>query len=144
MKRTVSARQNGVRTVCGLVVAMAMGAAMAAGPMEAPDVQELDAAEPQEPAELVARADTLSEVTVVGRRERHVDVDISRWQEADLAITLIRARERWGGQRELHIPRKRRGLVGDYKFLGYEFDNGGRVTIRKKNGSPTLMYRQQF
>lgn len=144
MKRTVSARQNGFRAACGLVVAVAMEAAMAAGAAPAPEFQELEAPESQEPAELVARADTLSEVTVVGRRERQVDVDISRWQEADPAIALVRARERWSGPRELHIPRKRRGLVGDYKFLGYQFDNGGRVTIRKKNGSPTLMYRQQF
>lgn len=145
MQRTLSARQSGLRAVCGPLVALAMGAAMAAGPAQVPQLPEPEAAEPEQPAELVARADTLSEVTVVGSRERSIDVDISRWTKApEAAITLVRQRERWSGPRELHIARKRRGLTGDYKFLGYEFDNGGRVTIRKKNGSPALMYRQPF
>lgn len=76
-------------------------------------------------------------------------VDITAWRrvEPPSAMALIRQREpaTYGARIELRIaPARRNGLVADYKFLGLQLDNGGKVTIRRKNGGSALVYRQQF
>lgn len=78
--------------------------------------------------------------------DRHVDVTAWRRMapEPD-ALTLIHQREPvYGARVEMNLQGRKRGLVADKRFLGLQLDNGTRITLRRKDGNPTLYYRSQF
>jgi hypothetical protein len=78
--------------------------------------------------------------------DRHVDVTAWRRMTPEFdAVTLIRQREPvYGARVEMNLQGRKRGLVMDKRFLGLQLDSGTRITLRRKNGNPTLYYRSQF
>lgn len=62
------------------------------------------------------------------------------------AWTLVQSRQpSYGARVEMRLPPARfGGLVADYRFLGLQLQSGARITLKRKNGRPTLYYRVQF
>lgn len=42
------------------------------------------------------------------------------------------------------VPARASGLVADYGFIGLQLESGARITLRKKDGKPTVVYRVKF
>lgn len=78
--------------------------------------------------------------------DRHVDVTAWRRMTPEFdAVTLIRQREPvYGARVEMNLQARQRGLVADRRFIGLQLDSGTRITLRRKDGNPTLYYRSQF
>jgi len=76
-------------------------------------------------------------------------VDITAWRRvegAQDAMSLIRQRDPvFGARVEMQLkPIRRSGFTVDQRFIGLQLDNGARISLRRKNGAPTLYFRQQF
>ena len=75
-------------------------------------------------------------------------IDFSAWrrvppQQVD-ALKMIQDREPLIGARvEMRIA-SRRSFATELKAIGMQLDNGARIMLRRKDGNPTLYYRQQF
>ena len=76
----------------------------------------------------------------------HHAVDITAWQRTPQrdALSLIRERDpSYGARVELRIAPARSRFIADYRFLGLQLDNGGRISLRRKDGRAAITYRQQ-
>lgn len=76
-------------------------------------------------------------------------VDITAWRRfegpAPDAISLIQNREPvYGARVEMKLRSARSGFAAELKAIGLQLDNGAKIMLRRKNGNPTLYYRQQF
>jgi hypothetical protein len=75
-------------------------------------------------------------------------IDILAWRrvaprERD-ALSMIQDREpTFGARVEMRIT-ARRSFATELKAIGLQLDNGARIMLRRKDGNPTLYYRQQF
>ena len=57
---------------------------------------------------------------------------------------MIQDREPMFGARvEMRIT-ARRSFATELKAIGLQLDNGAKIMLRRKDGNPTLYYRQQF
>jgi hypothetical protein len=76
-------------------------------------------------------------------------IDITAWRrvtpvERD-ALSLIQDRQpHYGARVEMRIANARRSFSADLKAIGLQLDNGAKIMLRRKDGNPTLYYRQQF
>jgi hypothetical protein len=80
------------------------------------------------------------------RLTRQHSVDITAWRRTEPdAMTLIQQQRgpTYGARLEFRLKPSSR-FVADYKSLGLQLDNGGKISLRRKNGSAALVYRQQF
>lgn len=75
-------------------------------------------------------------------------IDITAWKrlvqrERD-ALTLIDERTPiYGARLEMRIT-ARKSFATELKAIGLQLDNGAKIMLRRKDGNPTLYYRQQF
>ena len=75
-------------------------------------------------------------------------IDIMAWRrvaprERD-ALSMIQEREPvYGARLEMRIT-ARKSFATELKAIGLQLDNGARIMLRRKDGNPTLYYRQQF
>ncbi|WP_235579869.1 hypothetical protein [Ramlibacter sp. Leaf400] len=75
-------------------------------------------------------------------------IDISAWKrvappEPD-ALRMIQDREPlFGARLEMRIA-NRKSFATELRAIGLQLDNGARIMLRRKDGNPTLYYRQQF
>ena len=75
-------------------------------------------------------------------------IDILAWRrvaprERD-ALSMIQDREpKFGARVEMRIT-SRRSFATELKAIGLQLDNGAKIMLRRKDGNPTLYYRQQF
>jgi len=75
-------------------------------------------------------------------------IDILAWRrvpprERD-ALSMIQDREPMFGARvEMRIT-SRSSFATELKAIGLQLDNGAKIMLRRKDGNPTLYYRQQF
>ena len=57
---------------------------------------------------------------------------------------MIQDREpTFGARVEMRIT-SRRSFATELKAIGLQLDNGAKIMLRRKDGNPTLYYRQQF
>jgi hypothetical protein len=75
-------------------------------------------------------------------------IDVTAWRriapQPD-AASLIQQREpMYGARVEMRIAPASKTLSMDLKAIGLQLDNGAKIMLRRKNGNPTLYYRQQF
>jgi hypothetical protein len=77
-------------------------------------------------------------------------IDVTAWRRMAMqpqdAWSLIHLREpTYGARVELNLtPQQRKGFVAERGFVGMQLDNGGRISIRRKNGGPMIYYRTKF
>lgn len=77
-------------------------------------------------------------------------IDVTAWRRMAMqpqdAWSLIHMREpTYGARVELNLtPQQRKGFVAERGFVGMQLDNGGRISIRRKNGGPMIYYRTKF
>jgi hypothetical protein len=75
-------------------------------------------------------------------------IDVLAWRrvaprERD-ALSMIQDREPMFGARvEMRIT-SRKSFATELKAIGLQLDNGAKIMLRRKDGNPTLYYRQQF
>ncbi len=75
-------------------------------------------------------------------------IDILAWRrsaprERD-AVSMIQDREpTFGARVEMRIT-ARKSFATELKAIGMQLDNGAKIMLRRKDGNPTLYYRQQF
>jgi len=75
-------------------------------------------------------------------------IDILAWRRAAPrepdALSMIQDREpTFGARLEMRIT-ARKSFATELKAIGLQLDNGARIMLRRKDGNPTLYYRQQF
>jgi len=75
-------------------------------------------------------------------------IDILAWRRSAArerdALSMIQDREPMFGARvEMRIT-ARRSFATELKAIGLQLDNGAKIMLRRKDGNPTLYYRQQF
>ena len=75
-------------------------------------------------------------------------VDILAWRRAAPrerdTLSMIQDREpTFGARVEMRIT-SRRSFATELKAIGLQLDNGAKIMLRRKDGNPTLYYRQQF
>ena len=75
-------------------------------------------------------------------------IDILAWRRAASrerdALSMIQDREpTFGARVEMRIT-ARRSFATELKAIGLQLDNGAKIMLRRKDGNPTLYYRQQF
>lgn len=75
-------------------------------------------------------------------------IDIMAWRRAATrerdALSMIQEREPMFGARvEMRIT-SRKSFATELKAIGLQLDNGAKIMLRRKDGNPTLYYRQQF
>lgn len=76
-------------------------------------------------------------------------IDVTAWRRLTPppdALTLVQLRQpSYGARIEMKLaPARASGLVADYGFIGLQLESGARLTLRKKDGRPTLVYRVKF
>lgn len=78
----------------------------------------------------------------------HRTIDVLAWRrvaprERD-ALAMIQDREpMYGARVEMRIT-SRKSFATELKAIGLQLDNGAKIMLRRKDGNPTLYYRQQF
>ncbi|WBY02217.1 hypothetical protein PE066_01410 [Ramlibacter tataouinensis] len=76
-------------------------------------------------------------------------VDITAWRRLPRqpfdAISQIQQRDPlYGARLEMKLAPPRSGFTTELRAIGLQLDNGARILLRRKDGNPTLYYRQQF
>ena len=77
-------------------------------------------------------------------------IDIMAWRrvtprerERD-ALSMIQDREPvYGARLEMRIT-ARKSFATELKAIGLQLDNGAKIMLRRKDGNPTIYFRQQF
>ena len=92
-----------------------------------------------------------NDIGVQWRSSGAYPVDITAWRRlpgpnpAPDALSLVQNRQPlYGARVEMKLPAARSGFVTDLKAIGLQLDNGAKIMLRRKDGNPTLYYRQQF
>ena len=75
-------------------------------------------------------------------------IDITAWRRIGPrdrdALRMIEDREPlYGARVEMRIT-SRKSFATELKAIGLQLDNGAKIMLRRKDGNPTLYYRQQF
>jgi hypothetical protein len=75
-------------------------------------------------------------------------LDVTAWRRAPPAdaMSLIQSREpTYGARVEMRMSSATsKGLVADKGFLGFQMENGARLTVKRSRGKPMLYYRNTF
>lgn len=76
-------------------------------------------------------------------------IDVTAWRRAVPAdaVSLIHLREPgYGARVEMRIGRAPTGtgFVAERGFIGFQFESGARITLRRSGGKPMLYYRTKF
>ncbi|WP_135265547.1 hypothetical protein [Ramlibacter henchirensis] len=75
-------------------------------------------------------------------------IDITAWRRVPPrqpdALSMIQDREpMYGARLEMRIT-ARKSFATELKAIGLQLDNGAKIMLRRKDGNPTIYYRQQF
>jgi hypothetical protein len=76
-------------------------------------------------------------------------IDVTAWRRAVAAdaVSLIHLRDPgYGARVEMRIGRAPigTGFVAERGFIGFQFESGARITLRRSGGKPMLYYRTKF
>jgi hypothetical protein len=75
-------------------------------------------------------------------------IDIAAWRrvaprERDTLALIDERQPMYGARLEMRIT-ARKSFTTELKAIGLQLDNGAKIMLRRKDGNPTLYYRQQF
>ena len=75
-------------------------------------------------------------------------IDVTAWRRVVPAdpLTLVQIHQpSYGARVEMRInPVQKTGFVADRGFIGFQFESGARVTLRRSGGKPMIYYRTRF